>query len=156
MLSDIVRPIVSGILGATGAEWLTKKWRRWIPTGSGSKSKKSIMRENAGRLRVANWLCLIGILAGFLLYLTGYVSRYDWRGLGVAAGMSAGLPLLWMIGSSISGGMKSVRESLVAFSMSQKTPIPILFGLLILCVVGGMVSSVSLVLNPPSPSEPQR
>ncbi|MFT4549662.1 MAG: hypothetical protein ACI8XO_004678 [Verrucomicrobiales bacterium] len=150
MISDFLRPIVSGILGATVAEWLSKKWARWVPTGLGSKSKKVVIRENAGRIQVANWLSLIGVVSGCALYLSGYLSKYDWRGLGISVGLAAGLPMLWMILASISGGRKRVRETLIGYSMSQKTPIPILFGLLILCVAGGIVSSVSLVRNPPS------
>ena len=154
MISDFLRPIISGILGATIGEWLTKRWRRWIPTGLGSKSKKAIMRENAGRIKIANWLSFVGFLSSLAFYLTGYLSKYDWRGVGVGLGLMAGLSILWMIVSSVSGGAKRVQECLIGFAMSQKMPVPILFGLMFICVAGGIVSSVSLFVNPPSRSEP--
>ncbi|MGI9239470.1 MAG: hypothetical protein ACR2RV_01640 [Verrucomicrobiales bacterium] len=151
MISDIIRPIVSGILGAIGVEWLSKKWRHWIPTGCGRKSKSVIMRESAGRVRAASWLALVGIVAGAGMYLSGYLPSSDWRGIGLTIGLAAGLPLLWLVASSIGGGIRKFQECLVALAISQKTPIPILIGLSALCVAGGMAAAVSLVRSPPSP-----
>ena len=115
------------------------------------------MQENARRIRVANRLSLLGCLGGFLLYFTAYLPSDDWRGLGVAAGLAAGLPFLWLIASSISGGAKNVRECLIAYTMSQKALPPILLGLIILCIAGGIVSAASLIINPPpTPSTEHR
>ena len=153
MISDVIRSIVSGILGAIGAGWLSNKWRHWMPSGCGSKSKSVIMRENAGRIRMAGWLALAGILVGLALDLSGHLFRYDWRGLGIAVGLAGGLPLLWLAGSSIGGGRRKFREGLVALAISQKTPIPILIGLSALCIAGGIAAAIGLVRSPPSHSE---
>ena len=144
MSLDTIRPIVSGIIGAVIAGWLFTKWARWVPVKVGAKGRERLLNEHRRTIRVANALAFSGILIGLLCYWSGWLSRNDWRGLGLGAGLMALLPIAYMAVTCAARGPEAIKECLVTYAISQKTPTGLLFGLMALMIMAGVVSAVSL------------
>jgi hypothetical protein len=77
------------------------------------------------------------------------MTKYDWRGLGVGLGLASFLPILYIIVKNITQGNEKMKEAIVAFVIDQKTPTKVLFAFMGVCLAGGVVSVVSLLLHKP-------
>jgi hypothetical protein len=89
---------------------------------------------------------MLGFCAGVLPYFTGWLGKYDWRGLGIAFGLACFLPLAYFVVTNAKSGDDAVRESLIAYAMWQKAPPRLLFSLMGLACVAGVVSAASLLI----------
>jgi hypothetical protein len=140
--------ILSAIIASLVFHWQVKHWSRWIPTKVGEKGKKQLLEEYKSTIRIAKTLSIAGFLIGCLFYATGWMGAYDWRGLGVGAGLASFLPVSYIVAANIMHGTERIKEAMVAFVIDQKTPPKVLFIFMGLCFVGGVVSAVSLLLRP--------
>jgi hypothetical protein len=140
--------ILSAIIASLVFRWQVKHWTRWIPTKVGEKGKKQLIEENKNANRIAKAFGLLGISAGSLFYINHWISDYDWRGLGIGAGLMAFLPIAYILMANIMHGTERIKEAMVAFVIDQKTPTKVLFFFMGLCFVGGVVSAVSLLRKP--------
>jgi len=136
-----IRPILSGIVGGLIAAWLLRKVSGWVPETCGDRPIKEVLYQNRWKVRIANVVglaCLIGAVA---LYKYGVFSSNDWRGLGLGFGAACLLPTLVLVGASLPGGARAVREALVAYAVGQDTP-PVLLNAIM--AVGIVIFFVSL------------
>ncbi|HET6395812.1 MAG TPA: hypothetical protein VFF91_03115 [Pseudoxanthomonas sp.] len=72
----------------------------------------------------------LGLAAAIGVYVLGYFPDSDWRGFGLGAGFAFTSPLVVLPAFAIFSG-RDPREALVAYAISQKTPMPALYLLLI-------------------------
>lgn len=138
------RPILSGIIGGFVAAWLLGKLSRWVPETCGNRPIKEVLHENRWKVRIANvvgFACLIGAVA---LYKYEVFASNDWRGLGLGFGAACLLPTLVLVGASLPGGSRAIRESLVAYAVGQDTPPALLNGIMAVGIVIFFVSLGSL------------
>jgi ABC-type transport system involved in cytochrome c biogenesis permease subunit len=140
--------ILSAIIASLVFRWQVKHWSRWIPTKVGEKGKKQLLEEYKSTIRIAKALSIVGFLIGCLFYASGWLGKYDWRGLGVGGGLASFLPVSYIISANIMHGTERIKEAMVAFVIDQKAPAKVLFVFMGLCFVGGVVSAVSLLHNP--------
>lgn len=145
---DEIRPFLSGVIGAIISLFLARVFSKWLPKTYNGKPKEKLKGEYGLKIKVANILAFIGISIGFSLYFFNCLPRNDWRGIGVGFGLMSMLPMFWLIGSSISNGLPSVKESFAAFAICQNTPFILLYGFMIFCSLIGIVAIVSLFISP--------
>ncbi len=139
-----MRPMLSGLVGALVAWWLTRLWARWIPDVVGGRSRAQLDAEHGWKVRAVNALMLAGLAAGVASYPLGIASRNDWRGLGVGIFLAVTLPLLLVLLASARGGARAFKECAVLFAITQRTPLFILVPLLVLGLGVGVAALVSL------------
>jgi hypothetical protein len=137
--------ILSAIVASVVFRWQVQRWSHWVPTKVGEKGKKQLLQENKDTIRIAKALSFFGFCVGCFFYVTGRMSKYDWRGLGVGGGLACFLPILYIIVKNITQGNEKMKEAFVAFVIDQKTPTKVLFAFMGVCLVGGVVSVVSLL-----------
>lgn len=141
---ELMRPMISGVLGGLFAMIFCRALAGWIPQICNGKSAETILRENRVLILVANALFFCGILIGFALSQFGLLSDADWRAvaLGLGGGSAAALislPLLATIRGS------SPKEAFVAFAISQNVPPILLYSVLIL-LSAWFAAAISTVL----------
>lgn len=142
---DTLRPILSGLIGATVAAWLVTKWARWVPQKVGQKGREQLLNEHKTAIRLANVLGFSGMLLGLGCYLSGWLPDNDWRGAGLGVGLWSVLSVGSLAATSVARGSEAVKESLVAYAISQQTPAWVLFGLLGLFFIAGVMAAMSLL-----------
>jgi hypothetical protein len=147
---DTIRPVISGLIGATIAGWLAVKWAGRLPHAKSSSKQSSIVDKQRTILRCANIGAGLGIGAGLVLYFGGFLDRHDWRGLGLAAGLMALLPLVVIVVGNLRGGMDSIKNGLLAYAIAQKTPVVLLFPLMALMVAGGVLAAIAFLPKNPN------
>jgi hypothetical protein len=146
MDSEMVRPIFSGLFGGAIAMAFCRAVSRWVPEVCNGKMTVTLLRENRVGIWVANALFLCGFLVGIGIYQLGLLPNNDWRGLAIGVGGGsilaiAALPLLACFTGS------SAKEAYVAFAVSQKTPIVILYGVLVLFIVVFAIATTALLFQ---------
>ena len=129
MAYEILRPILSGLLGAVIAVCLGRTWSRWVPAECAKKSAATLKKENRLGIIVANCLFFAGLFGAFLLYQRGYFARNDLRPLGLGFGIASTAPLLWLCAYARLTGRR-VEEVFVAYSISEQTPPIVLYGIM--------------------------
>jgi hypothetical protein len=139
--------VISAIIASLIFHWQVKRWTRWIPSEFANKKKNDLLKEYKNTNRIAKVFALVGVLIGLLFYINHWISDYDWRGLGVGAGLATFLPIAYIAVANIRRGSERIKEAMVAFVIDQKTPAYVLFVFMGLCFVGGVVSAVSLLLQ---------
>ncbi len=133
MSFDDLRPVLSGIAGGAVAVWLGHRLSRWIPASLNGKTQERLLQEHRIAILVANVLAAAGFLGALSLYQWGGFARNDWRPIGLGFGLALTAPLIavpavsWIIG-------RSVSEGLVSYAVSQRMPIAVIYGLLLLGV----------------------
>jgi hypothetical protein len=141
---ESVRPIVSGLIGGVVAVWIGRAWSKWVPTERARKPAAALVRENRVGIFVANALFFAGLIGGVLLYQLGYFPTNDWRALGLGFGFATTSPLIWLyVYSGISG--RAAKDVYVAYSISQKTPTMVFYGIIVLGVICFIAAITSLV-----------
>ncbi len=139
-----ILPVLSAIAGTAIAWWLKTRWAKWVPVHFGGKDRRELLEQHSSSIRVAHWLTVLGFLAGALPYLTGSLSKYDWRGLGVAVGLGCFLPMAYFAAANARGGVEAIKEALIAYAIWQKTPPRLLFPVMALLFLAGVLSAVAL------------
>lgn len=129
MDSEMIRPIVSGIIGAGVSVWMLTRLARWVPAASGDKSAETLLSENRTRILIANCLFFIGIGGAVAVYYAGYLPDNDWRGAALGFGFACVAPVMFLYFSALSGGALRIREAFVAYAISHKTPPFLLYGI---------------------------
>jgi len=138
-------PIVSGIIGAAIFVWLAKKWSKRIPKNTSGKGRERLLAEHKITIHIANGLALLGLISGLVTYLSGWLNKHDWRGLGLGLGLMSILPLTYITVVNAMRGIPAIKQCMVAYAISQKTPVIVLFTIMALCGIAGIVSAISLM-----------
>jgi hypothetical protein len=142
--------VISAIIGSLIFNWQVKRWSRWIPTKVGEKGKKQLLEEHKGTLRIAKVFGLVGLSTMLLYYRKNHeMTGRDWRGIGIAMGLMASLPVAYIVAVNIMQGTERVKEALVAFVIAEQTPPKVLFVFIGICFVTGVVCAISLLFQPP-------
>ena len=142
---DTIRPIISGLIGATIAGWFAVRWLRRLPHADNQSTQRKLVKNQKGVVRAANIGAGIGIATGLILYLGGFMDDNDWRGLGLTMGVMALLPILVIIIANFEGGIRQVREGFAAYALAQKVPSAILFPLMGLMLCAGLWATIELM-----------
>lgn len=142
---DTIRPIISGLLGATVAAWLSVKWAKRLPHANDRGKQTKLARDQKVVICCANIGAGLGLATGLILYFGGFLDSHDWRGLGVTAGLTALLPLLVIVIGNLRGGVRQVGAGLSAYSLAQKTPPTLLFSLMALMLIGGIWALMAFI-----------
>jgi hypothetical protein len=120
---DTIRPLVSGLIGATIAGWLAVKLAGRLPYAKNATKQRALLDEERLTIRYANLGAGIGLGIGLMFYFGGFLDRHDWRGIGVGGGLMGLLPFLVIVGRNLNGGMQGIKNGFITFAISQKTPI---------------------------------
>jgi hypothetical protein len=126
-----IRPVLSGTLGAIVAILVCAAWSRWLPRRMNGKHADTLQFQHRWAIRFANWTFLAGLGAALWMYRWGGYATNDWRPLGLGAGAALSLPLFVLPLAAWSRGC-SAAEAYVAFALNQKTPLWVLYPLLLL------------------------
>ena len=129
--ASTLRPLVSGLVGATVSVLLTRRWANTLPTMFASKSIEQILAENKTAVSVANAMFVAGLFIGVAMYrFAGYSSK-DWTPIAIGLGFSCAMTIVALTAiAKIS--RRKVKEAFVAFSIGQGTPIWATYGSLTL------------------------
>jgi hypothetical protein len=142
---DTIRPIISGLIGATIAGWLAVKWAKRLPHATNHTKQQKLAREQRGVVLAANIGAGIALATGLVLYLGGILDNRDWRGFGLMMGLVAFLPSLVIVLCNLRGGVGQIRDGFLAYSIAQKTPPFLLFTLMTLMLCGGVWATYAFI-----------
>jgi hypothetical protein len=120
-----------------------------MPSKFGEKGKDQLLKEYKNTNRIAKVCGLAGLSFGFLYYKGQRTTGDDWRGLGIAFGLMAFLPVAYIVTMHIIYGIEKVKEALVAFVINERTPPKVLFIFIGVCLITGVICAISLALQPP-------
>jgi hypothetical protein len=137
-------PAVSGAIGGALATLLCSAWAKWVPTVCNRKGADTLLRQNRVGITLSNVLFFAGLGLAIAVYAGGCFPDNDWRGLGLGAGFAFTAPLVVLPLSALLTG-RDPREALVAFAISQKTPMVALYLLLVSGAIMLAVSVASLL-----------
>ena len=135
---------MSGAIGGALATLLCSAWAKWVPTVCNRKSADTLLRQNRAGIILTNILFFAGLGLAIAVYVWGYFASNDWRGFGLGAGFAFTAPLIVLPLSALIAG-RDPREALVAFAISQKTPMVALYLLLVSGAVMFVASVASLL-----------
>jgi hypothetical protein len=135
-----LRPVLSGIAGGLIAWWLAAKWSRWVPTQIGTKDKRTLIAENRWRVLVANSIFFGVLIIGILVFSSGNVEPTNWAAGGLVFGLAFVVPVAFLYVSTVHLGSQRVQEAFVAFAINQRTPMVVLYGLVVLAFLALCVS----------------
>ena len=142
---DYIRPFFSGIIGAILAFVLARIFCRFFPDFHSGEGLEQIQREFGKKIRIANILSVLGFCTGLSLYFLNWLPRNDWRGFGLALGLTAAFPLLYLFIFSDRKGIRSGVSALNAFSRIQRTPRILMYTILLSFLFVGLFSLLSLI-----------
>ncbi|WP_395009176.1 hypothetical protein [Undibacterium sp.] len=140
-----LRPILSGLIGGLIAMWLSILLARWLPEVCNGKSVKTLVLEYRYAIWFANFLLALGFVGTLALWMSETIGSDDWRaaGLGIGGGCVAiliGLALFGIVRRS------PLKEVYVAYAVSQKTPVFLIYGILFSGVVSFFVTVSSFLI----------
>jgi hypothetical protein len=142
---DVIRPVISGLVGAIITGWLVSRWARTLPPSYRGKTRTELARQHRASVRAANGLFLVGLLVGVGLYSFPGFASTDWRPACLGFGLASVMPL-FAIAVISRVRSKSLKEAYVAFALGQDTPIWATYGILGAGVVA-FCFAVSALLN---------
>lgn len=142
---DTVRPIISGLIGASVAGWLAVKWAKRLPQAKNQAKQRKLATAQKGGILAANVGAGIALATGLILYLGGILDNRDWRGFGLMMGLMVFLPSVVIVSCNLRGGVGQIREGFMAYSLAQKTPPLLLFSLMILMFCGGLWAAYAFI-----------
>lgn len=119
---------------------------RWVPQVCNGKSAATLIRENRVAIWIANVLFFGGILVGIAIYQLGFLASSDWRGIALGAGGGSVAALLALPLLAFATG-RNPKEAYVAYAVSQRTPIVLVYGILMLCSASFAAAVTSLLAN---------
>lgn len=146
LISPLTGPIISGILGGLLASAVCLLLQRWVPEVCNGKSRAMLIGENRVLISIANGAFFTGFPACLAIYYFGMLDNSDWRGfaLGVGGGSILSLTTL-VLGPMVTGNRP--RETLVAYAISQQTPMIVLYAILTTAVAAFACAAVSLMMG---------
>ena len=142
----MLRPILSGLVGAAISGWLLARLSKWVPVATDGKSGETLFAENRTRIYAANTLFFLGIVSAIVIYQKGYFPRNDWRPAALGFGFGCVAPVLFLYLSTFSSGARRTQEAFVAYSISQKTPPMLLYGILFMGFIAFFAAAASLAV----------
>ena len=125
MTFDDIRPIVSGLVGVAIAIWLGRAMNSRMRARLGANRVDALLASHRVTVRIANGMFAAGILGALAMHRVIGFSDNDWRPLALGGGFALSAPLLVMVGSAILAG-EDPRESVLAYAVSQKIPVPLI------------------------------
>ena len=141
---------ISAAIASLVFHWQVKRWSRRIPVEFGEKGKNQLLKEYKNTNRIAKVFGLVGISTVFFFYKGQHgITGSDWRGIGIALGLMAFLPIVYIVATNITCGTEKIKEAMVAFVIDQKTPPKVLFTFVGICFIIGVVCAISVLLQPP-------
>jgi hypothetical protein len=142
--------VISAIVASLIFNWQVKRWSRWIPSSCGKKERNQLLKEYKTTNRIAKIFGLSGLFSALLYYKDQqWMTGADWRGIGIAFGLMASLPVAYVIAAGVLSDTKSVKEALVAYVIDQRTPPKVLFVLIGIGFITGVICAISVLLQPP-------
>ena len=141
---EFFRPVLSGLIGGILAIIFCGALSRWVPRICDDKSATTLIRQNRIAIWVANTLFFGGLVAGIAVYQLGFLPSTDWRGLALGSGGGSLAALAVLPLQAILKG-HSPKEAYVAYAIAQKTPIVLVYGILVLCATSFAVAASSLL-----------
>ncbi len=142
--------LISAIIGSLIFNWQARRWTHRIPSKFGKKEKDQLLKEYGNTNRIAKVFALAGLFTALGYYRGQHeMTGRDWRGLGIALGLMCFLPVAYIVAANIIHGAKKVKEALVAFIISERTPPKVLVIFIGVCCIIGMICAVSCLLQPP-------
>jgi len=142
--------LISVIIASLIFHWQAKHWSRWIPSKFGRKEKIQLLKEYKKTNRIAKVFGLAGLFTMLLYYRKGHLmTGSDWRGIGIAFGLLAFLPVAYIVAAKVMHGTERVKEALIAFVIDQQTPPKVLFTFMGICFIIGVICTISLLPQPP-------
>ena len=138
---------ISALIASMVFNWQVRHWSHRIPSKFHEKGKDQLLKEYKNTNRIAKALGLAGIFSGFLYY-RGQEFTDDWRGIGIALGLMCFLPVAYVVAANVMRGTERVKEALVAFVISERTPPKVLFTFIGVCFIIGVVCAISWLIQP--------
>src|SRR5688572_8188252 len=106
---DSIRPVVSGLIGAFIAVWLTSRWGKSLPKDLAGKSNEDLTLQHKLAVLVANTMFFSGLGIGIAMYkLGGYLST-DMTPLLVGFGFSGLMPILALVAIPLVRGQRPIE-----------------------------------------------
>ena len=141
--------MISAVIPSLIFHWQVKRWSHWIRQKFGEKEKNQMLKEYKDTNQIAKVFGLAGLFTVFLYYRGQWTNGNDWRGIGIAFGLMAFLPVAYIVAANIRHGTERVKEAMVAFVIDQRTPPRVLFLFIGICFITGVICAISLLLQPP-------
>ncbi|QQL44063.1 hypothetical protein [Sulfuriroseicoccus oceanibius] len=142
---DTIRPILSGLIGATIAGWLAIKLAKQLPHAENQTKQRKLAKDHRHVILAANIGAGIALATGLIIYLGGILDDRDLRGLGLTMGLMAFLPSLVIVIGNFRGGTQQISDGFMAYSLAQKTPPFLLFALMFLMFCGGLWATYAFI-----------
>lgn len=142
--------LISAVIASLIFHWQVKHWSRWIPSKFNRKEKIQLLKEYKKTNRIAKVFGLAALFTVLLYYRKEHLmTGSDWRGIGIAFGLMAFLPVAYIVTANVKHGTEKVKEALIAFVIDQRTPPKVLFVFIGICFIAGVICAISLLLQPP-------
>ncbi len=142
--------LISAIIASLIFNWQVRRWSHRIPLNFGEKGKNQLLKEYRSTNRIAKILGLAGLFTALPYYRRQHeITGSDWRGLGIALGLMCFLPVAFVVAANVMRGTERVKEALVAFVISERTPPKVLFTFIGVCFITGVICAISCLLQPP-------
>jgi hypothetical protein len=157
MSPEQIRSIGCGPIGALFSatiaslifNWQVKHWSHRIPNKFDKKNKIQLLNEYKITNRIARVLALAGISTMLIYYRNEHeVTGSDWRGIGIAIGLMAFLPVAYIVAANAVHGTERVKEALVAYLIYERTPPKEMFVFIGICFIIGLICALSVLLQP--------
>jgi drug/metabolite transporter (DMT)-like permease len=140
--------LISAIIASVIFNWQVRRWSHRIPSKFGEKGKNLLLEEYKNTNRIAKVFGLAGLSFMFLYYKGQETTGDDWRGIGIALGLMCFLPVAYVVAANVLRGSERVKEALVAFIISERTPPKVLFTFIGVCFIIGVVCAISWLIQP--------
>jgi hypothetical protein len=138
----------SAIIASLIFNWQVRRWSHRIPSKFHEKGKDQLLKEYKNTNRIAKIFSLTGIYTVFLYYRGQQTTGDDWRGLGIALGLACFLPVAYVVAANVMNGSEKVKEALVAFVISERTPPKVLFTFIGVGFIIGVICAISCLIQP--------
>jgi hypothetical protein len=156
MSAEEIRSIGCGPIGAFFSAIIAslifngqvRRWFHRIPTKFHAKEKDQLLKEYKNTNRIAKVFGLAGLYFAFLYYKGQQTTGKDWRGSGIALGLMCFLPVAYVVAANVTRGSERVKEALVAFVISERTPPKVLFTFIGVGFIIGVICAVSWLIQP--------
>jgi hypothetical protein len=156
MSAEEIRSIGCGPIGAFFSamiaslifNWQVRRWSHRIPSEFGGKGKNRLLKENKNTNQIAKAFVPIGLFFPLLYYKGQQTTGKDWRGLGIALGLMCFLPVAYVVAANAMRGSERVKEALVAFVISERTPPKVLFTFIGVGFIIGVICAISWLIQP--------
>jgi hypothetical protein len=139
---------ISAIIASLIFNWQVRRWSHRIPSKFHDKEKDQLLKEYKNTNQIAKVFGLAGLSLMFLYYKGQETTGDDWRGLGIALGLACFLPVVYVIAANIMRGSEKVKEALVAFVISERTPPKVLFTFIGVSFIIGVICAISWLIQP--------